>query len=91
MVVMRRALAAGPRLTGELPEVPYEELNRNYVSAAARSLISEQQLAVLQVAALTRGCTCRQVIRRDAHVSYSCDNSLMCKPQTGQNLRRCQG
>ncbi|CAL8466168.1 g5704 [Coccomyxa elongata] len=48
MVVMRRALAAGPRLTGELPEVPYEELNRNYVSAAARSLISEQQLAVLQ-------------------------------------------
>ncbi len=52
MVVMRRALAAGGARGaqgGDLPEVPYEELNRNYVSAAARSLISEQQLAVLQV------------------------------------------
>lgn len=29
--------------------VPYEELNRHVVTAAARSLVSEQQLAVLQV------------------------------------------
>ena len=57
MVVMRRALAVGAgRAPGDLPEVPYEELNRNYVSAAARSLISEQQLAVLQV---THGSTPR--------------------------------
>lgn len=78
MVVMRRALAAGPRLTGELPEVPYEELNRNYVSAAARSLISEQQLAVLQVSAIIRCCHPRRVTRTD--VCISCKSWLVYKP-----------
>ena len=48
MVIIRRALAQGQR--GSLPpEIEYEDLNKNFVSAAARHLISEQQLAVLQV------------------------------------------
>lgn len=55
MVIMRRALAQGVR-HDELPHVPYEDLNRNFVSAAARSLISEQQLAVLQVRIPLCGC-----------------------------------
>ena len=48
MVIIRRALALGTRHE-DMPLVPYEDLNRNFVSAAARSLISEQQSAVLQV------------------------------------------
>lgn len=48
MVIIRRALAQGHR--SSLPaEIEYEDLNKNFVSAAARHLISEQQLAVLQV------------------------------------------
>ena len=52
MVLLRRALVAGARgdpAGGSGADVPYEDLNRQFVSAAARSLISEQQLAVLQV------------------------------------------
>ena len=48
MVIIRRALAQGQR-SGLPPEIEYEDLNKNFVSAAARHLISEQQLAVLQV------------------------------------------
>ena len=48
MVIIRRALAQGQR-TSLPPEIEYEDLNKNFVSAAARHLISEQQLAVLQV------------------------------------------
>jgi hypothetical protein len=48
MVIIRRALAQGARHE-DMASVTYEDLNRNFVSAAARSLISEQQLAVLQV------------------------------------------
>ncbi len=50
MVIIRRALAQGSHANGGA-EIEYEDLNKNFVSAAARSLISEQQLAVLQVAA----------------------------------------
>ena len=49
MVIIRRALAQGSHSNGGA-EIEYEDLNKNFVSAAARSLISEQQLAVLQVA-----------------------------------------
>lgn len=48
MVIIRRALARGSHSNG-VAEIEYEDLNKNFVSAAARSLISEQQLAVLQV------------------------------------------
>lgn len=48
MVIIRRALAQGHR-SSLPPEIEYEDLNKNFVSAAARHLISEQQLAVLQV------------------------------------------
>ena len=48
MVIIRRALAQGQR-SSLPPEIEYEDLNKNFVSAAARHLISEQQLAVLQV------------------------------------------
>ena len=48
MVIIRRALAQGSHSNGGA-EIEYEDLNKNFVSAAARSLISEQQLAVLQV------------------------------------------
>ena len=51
MVILRRSLAAGARGDAGPGDVPYEDLNRHFVSAAARSLISEQQLAVLQVRA----------------------------------------
>ena len=50
MVIIRRALAQGHRPGASMaPELDYEDLNRNFVSAAARHLISEQQLAVLEV------------------------------------------
>lgn len=79
MVVMRRALAHGARPAAGgggdhgLPEVPYEELNRNYVSAAARNLISEQQLAVLQasspltLALFSSHCIAGALVHRWAH------------------------
>ncbi len=51
MVIIRRALAQGHR-SSLPPEIEYEDLNKNFVSAAARHLISEQQLAVLQVTRL---------------------------------------
>lgn len=37
--------------TSSLPDVPYEELNRHFVSAEGRALLSEQQLAVMRVPA----------------------------------------
>lgn len=50
MVIIRRALAQGQRPVASMAaEIDYEDLNRNFVSAAARHLISEQQLAVLEV------------------------------------------
>ena len=50
MVIIRRALAQGHRPVASMAaEIDYEDLNRNFVSAAARHLISEQQLAVLEV------------------------------------------
>ena len=50
MVIIRRALAQGHRPAASMAaEIDYEDLNRNFVSAAARHLISEQQLAVLEV------------------------------------------
>ena len=48
MVIIRRALGRGHQ-SSLPPEIEYEDLNKNFVSAAARHLISEQQLAVLQV------------------------------------------
>ena len=46
IVLLRRAVLGR---SDEPEAVEYEELNKQHVSAAARSLISEQQLAVLQV------------------------------------------
>ena len=46
MVLLRRALARGS--TTNL-EVTYEDLNHQFVTAAARHLIWEQHMAVLQV------------------------------------------
>ena len=46
MVLLRRALARGT--TANL-EVTYEDLNHQFVTAAARHLIWEQHMAVLQV------------------------------------------
>ena len=43
--------ASGPAFnlsTSTLPDVPYEELNRSFVSAEGRALLSEQQLAVMR-------------------------------------------
>ena len=48
MVILRRALAPGGLEALRNHVIPYEELNRHVVTAAARSLVSEQQLAVLQ-------------------------------------------
>ena len=48
MVLLRRALGRGTAAIAD--DLPYEDLNRQYVSAAARSLVSQQQLAILQVA-----------------------------------------
>ena len=56
MVILRRSLAAGARNGADAGDVSYEDLNRHFVSAAARSLISEQQLAVLQVGARVHAC-----------------------------------
>ena len=53
MVLLRRALAR--RTTANL-DVTYEDLNQQFVSAAARQLIWDQHMAVLQVA----GCLCAQ-------------------------------
>ena len=75
MVIIRRALAQGHRPAASMAaEIDYEDLNRNFVSAAARHLISEQQLAVLEV--LT-------------HVLDSCDSTHLvdirtCAWQPGQ-------
>ena len=49
MVLLRRALARGT--TANL-EVTYEDLNHQFVTAAARHLIWEQHMAVLQVSSL---------------------------------------
>ena len=49
MVVLRRCLAAGGTAAMANEPVPYEELSRHVVTAAARSYVSEQQMAVLQV------------------------------------------
>lgn len=46
MVLLRTAMLRG---SASSLDVTYEELNRQFVSAAARSLITEQQMAVLQV------------------------------------------
>ncbi|KAK9806419.1 hypothetical protein WJX73_004486 [Symbiochloris irregularis] len=48
MVLLRRALVPGGVEALHDDVIPYEELNRQVVTAAARSLVSEQQLAVLQ-------------------------------------------
>ena len=53
MVILRRALAVGGVEALQHDVIPYEELNRHVVTAAARSLVSEQQLAVLQVTPVT--------------------------------------
>ncbi|KAK9804251.1 hypothetical protein WJX72_003440 [[Myrmecia] bisecta] len=45
MVLLRRALSLGT--TRDL-DVKYEDLNRKFVSAAARNLVTDQQLAALQ-------------------------------------------
>jgi len=42
------AAAAANLSTSSLPDVPYEELNRHFVSAEGRALLSEQQLAVMR-------------------------------------------
>ncbi len=47
MVLLRRALARRPG--GPEDDITYEDLNRQFVSAAARTMVSEQQMAVLQV------------------------------------------
>ena len=52
MVLLRRVMARGlPRANGDAgqDDIAFEDLSRHFVSAAARSLILEQQLAVLQV------------------------------------------
>lgn len=49
MVLLRRCLAAGGAAAVAAHPVPYEELSRHVVTAAARSYVSEQQMAVLQV------------------------------------------
>lgn len=49
MVLLRRCLAAGGTAAMANEPVPYEELSRHVVTAAARSYVSEQQMAVLQV------------------------------------------
>ena len=57
MVLLRRVMARGlPRADGDAgqDDVTFEDLSRHFVSAAARSLILEQQLAVLQVCAVQR-------------------------------------
>ena len=46
MVLLRRALAR--RTTANL-DVTYEDLNQQFVSAAARQIIWDQHMAVLQV------------------------------------------
>ena len=51
MVLLRRALARGT--TASL-DVTYEDLNHQFVTAAARHLIWEQHMAVLQVGTLSR-------------------------------------
>ena len=48
LVLLRRISGMGPPLSGS-DEVTYEELNQQHVSAAARSLVSQQQHAALQV------------------------------------------
>ncbi|KAK9840815.1 hypothetical protein WJX81_006821 [Elliptochloris bilobata] len=51
MVLLRRVMARGlPGANGEAgqDDIAFEDLSRHFVSAAARSLILEQQLAVLQ-------------------------------------------
>ncbi len=53
MVLLRRVMARGLPAPGgaggaAADDVSFEDLSRNFVSAAARSLILEQQLAVLQ-------------------------------------------
>lgn len=50
MVLLRRVMARGlPGAGGERgPDIAFEDLSRHFVSAAARSLILEQQMAVLQ-------------------------------------------
>jgi chloride channel 7 len=58
MVILRRALAAGARREAAPGDVAYEDLNRHFVSAAARSMISEQQLAVLQACFACLSCGC---------------------------------
>ena len=42
------AAAAAGLSTSTLPDVPYEELNRSFVSAEGRALLSEQRLAVMR-------------------------------------------
>ncbi len=49
-VVLRRVLVRGS--ARGLPLLSYQDLNRQYVSAAARTLLAEQQLQLLQVDAL---------------------------------------
>ena len=54
MVLLRRVMARGlPRANADAAQddIAFEDLSRHFVSAAARSLILEQQLAVLQVRA----------------------------------------
>lgn len=46
MVLLRQALGRGTFGNGALS---YSDLNRRYVSSAAQRIISEQQMAVLQV------------------------------------------
>ncbi len=53
MVLLRRVMARGlPAAGGGNDDIAFEDLSRHYVSAAARSLILEQQLAVLQARGL---------------------------------------
>ena len=55
MVLLRRAMARGLPAAGDggaNDDIAFEDLSRHFVSAAARSLILEQQLAVLQVRSL---------------------------------------
>ena len=48
MVLLRRCMAAGGTAAVAANPVAHEELSRHVVTAAARSYVSEQQMAVLQ-------------------------------------------
>ena len=56
MVLLRQALGRG---SARAVDASWEELNRRYVSSEGQRLVSEQQLAVLQVRAVQHNRECR--------------------------------